>query len=68
MNLVDCYVEEVLATKRVTDDIPGCEWVAEPMIAYKVRYISWGAVSTTEIWIKESEDEGQIKKGYKFVQ
>lgn len=68
MNLVDCYVEEVLKVERLDNTMDELEWLKEPVNAYTVKYISYGRYAETEIWIKVSEDKGQVKKGYKFMQ
>jgi len=57
MNLVDCFVKEILS---------------EPYQKYNkwwldVKYDSWGRESKTELMLNTKEEAENIKVGHKFV-
>lgn len=59
MNLVDCYVVEVLDRKETELD-------GEPWVIYKVIAMSWGRDFETTLSYPTAE-EPKIEKGFKFL-
>lgn len=58
MNLVDCYVTEIINRKEVELD-------GEPWVSYRVKAVAWGRehICTLAYPINEEPD---IKVGFKF--
>jgi hypothetical protein len=58
MNMVDCYVTQVL-------DVPHYdkEW---DLWKLPVEYVSWGVTSVKALYFKTEEEAKSIKEGYKF--
>jgi hypothetical protein len=59
MNLVDCYVLEVLDTKVV-------DYGFGPYTVFLVRYTSYGVEGVTDIMFKKGQ-EPEVKKGFVFL-
>ena len=69
MNLLDYKVIDVVKIDRYNNTMQGLEWLKEDVNVYTVTAKDWDYNSTVreyEIWVKVSEDEGQVKKGYVF--
>lgn len=59
MNLVDCYVTEVLNRKEA--DLDGELWVI-----YRVKAVAWGHTSICTLSYPKAE-EPEVKVGFKFL-
>ncbi|MDV3822917.1 hypothetical protein CMU07_09135 [Elizabethkingia anophelis] len=58
MNLVDCYVTEVI---RLNHNTTLNKWVVE------VQYGSYGRIDTTMLLFNTEEEAKSVKIGYKFL-
>jgi len=59
MNLVDCYVVELLS-KPFFEESSGC-WGVE------VSFNSYGTISKSKIFFDTEKEANKVKKGYKFL-
>ena len=69
MNLLDYEVIEVVKVEKYDNTMKNLEWLKEDMNVYTVKAKDWdynATISEYEIWVKVSEDKGQIKEGYIF--
>lgn len=69
MNLLDYEVIEVVKVEKYDNTMKNLEWLEEDVNVYTVKAKDWDYNATImeyEIWVKVSEDEGQIKEGYIF--
>lgn len=69
MNLLDYEVIEVVKVEKYDNTMKDLEWLKEDVNVYTVKAKDWDYNATIreyEIWVKVSEDKGQIKEGYVF--
>lgn len=69
MNLLDYEVIEVVKVEKYDNTMKDLEWLKEDVNVYTVKAKDWDYNTTIreyEIWVKVSEDKGQIKEGYVF--
>lgn len=64
--MIEFKITDVISSFTISPNEEGFEWLQEPTTVYVVEYEAYKTKGIKLIWVKESNDRGQIEVGYTF--